>query len=94
MVSEVKNTTEKIEYESVTVKVPAKIATYYRHQAQDCKSSIEEEMQYAIIDHARSNMEAMSGEDVARALGFGDLFYEILGDERYKPKATVGGETA
>ncbi len=77
-----------IEYESVTVKVPKSIANWYRRQAHDNTSSLEEEMQYVIIDSARSIMEAMSGEEVAIALGFGDIFYELLGDGNYKPEIT------
>lgn len=77
--------TEEIEYKSIPVKVPTSIVKWYRQQARENTSSIEEEMQFAIIDSVRSNMEAMSGEEVAIALGFGDMFYKLLGDERYKP---------
>ena len=80
--------TDEIECELVTVKLPKVIVNWFRRQARDNVSLLEEEIQFEVIDSVRSNMEAMSGEEVAKATGFDDIFYKLLGDKRYKPKTT------
>jgi hypothetical protein len=77
--------TDEIEFEQVTVKVPKIIVSWFRHRAQNNKTLLEEEIQYEIIDSVRSNMEAMAGEEIAKTLDFGDIFYKLLDDKHYKP---------
>jgi hypothetical protein len=80
--------TNEIEYELVTVKLPKVIVNWFRRRAKDNASLFEEEIQFEVIDSVRSNMEAMSGEELVFALGFDELFYKLLDDESYKPKTT------
>jgi len=74
-----------IEYEQVTIKVPKQIMTFLRSQAMLDNFSLEEEIEYRLLDDVRASMEAMSGEDLINSLNVGPIFYDVLGDERYKP---------
>jgi hypothetical protein len=88
-------TTEEkpIEYEQVTIKVPKPIMAFLRIQVErqdqfgfEDFASVEELIEYDLLDGVRAEMEGFSGEELIATLDLGPIFYKILDDERYKPK--------
>lgn len=76
----------KIEYEPVTIKVPKPIMAFLQFQAGQSDMSTEELIEYDLLDSVRGEMENFSGEELITMLNLGHIFYEILGDEHYKPQ--------
>jgi hypothetical protein len=75
-----------IEYEEVSIKLPKLVLQYLRGTAIMQGRSAEEETALEVIDMVRSDMEGMNGEDWIETLGLGSIFYQLLKDERFKPK--------
>lgn len=71
---------EKIEYETITVKVPKVVMDFLR-KTQD---NTTEALEYAIVDHTRAEMESMPGTEYIGVLGLKPVFYAVLGDQRFK----------
>jgi hypothetical protein len=80
--------TDKMEYEAVTIKVPKRIMAFLRFQAGQQNIQVEEQIELDLLDNVRGEMEAMNGEELISMLEVGQIFYDILGDEHYKPKTT------
>ncbi|MGD0071877.1 MAG: hypothetical protein ABSB71_10000 [Candidatus Bathyarchaeia archaeon] len=80
--------TDEIEYEQVTIKVPKRIMAFLRFAAGRRDVQVEEEIEYDLLDNVRAEMEGLNGEELISMLELGQIFYDILGDERYKPKTT------
>ena len=78
--------TEKIEFESVTIQVPKPILAFLRFQGGQREQSVEEEIIYDLLDNVRAELESMAGEELIPLLGLGPIFYDLLGDKRYKPQ--------
>ena len=76
---------EKFETETVTIKVPKPIMSFLRYRAGIDNFSVEQEIEYDLLDGVRAEMEGLNGEELIAALNVGRIFYEVLGDERYKP---------
>jgi hypothetical protein len=84
---------DKIEYESVTVDVPKQLMSFLRFEAKRMNQKLEATVQYYLVETLRSQMEAMSGEELIPYLGLKRVFFELLGDKNYGPNAedTVEG---
>lgn len=79
------NQKEPIEYESVTVKLPKPLLAVQRFLAGQDNQTIEEKLEYDLVDSIRAELEGMNGEDLIACLGIGPIFYQLLDDKRYKP---------
>jgi len=74
-------------YEAVTIQVPKPIMAFLRLQTEMLNfSTVENLIEYDLLDEVRAEMEGMNGEELIAALGLGPIFYNGLGDERYAPK--------
>jgi hypothetical protein len=84
---------DKIEYESVTVEVPKQLMSFLRVEAKRRNQKLEATVQSYLVDILCSQIEAMSGEELIPHLGLNQVFFELLGDEKYGPNAkdTVEG---
>ncbi len=74
--------TEKIEYETIPVAVPKLVMNYLRKT----ETNVDEALQYAIVDHVRAEMEAMTGLEYIDLFDLKPVFYKTLDDERFKPE--------
>lgn len=77
---------QKIEFETVNIKVPKPVLEFLRFEAKAYKCSLEEEIEFDLLDKVRADMEALSGEELIKLLDFGSIFWEVLGDKNYKPE--------
>jgi hypothetical protein len=59
---------------------------FLRFKAGQEETSVEEQIEQSVLGDVRAEMEGFSGEELIRFLNVGRIFYEILGDEDYKPK--------
>lgn len=75
--------TKPVEYEQVTVKVPKLIMDFLRKTEGDPVESIE----FTIVDGVRADIEGMTSEAWAEVFSLNKVFYEVLGDQNYKPKS-------
>lgn len=76
----------KIEYETVTINVPKPIMAFLRFQAElEGFSGVEKIVEWHFLDSVRAELEGFAGEDLIKALGIDVIFYDILGDDLYKP---------
>ena len=85
MTTEQKTEKKPIKYEEVTIKVPKEIMSFLRFSAEQNKTSLKEEIENDVLGQVRAEMEAMDGQELIAWLGVGHLFYDLLGDEHYKP---------
>ena len=78
--------TEKIEYETITLKVPKPVMDFYRKT----ETNPIETLEYSIVDSTRSYIEAIDPAEVmVNLFGLSTVFVEILGDERYKEESPL-----
>jgi len=69
---------DKIEYESVTVDVPKQLMSFLRFEAKRMNQKLEATVQYYLVESLRSQMEAMSGEELIPYFGLDKVFFELL----------------
>jgi hypothetical protein len=73
--------------EKVTIEVPRPIMAFLRFQAKQEKfDTVEKLIEYDLLDLLRSEFEGMSGDELIAMFNLAPIFWEIFGDERYKPK--------
>jgi len=76
--------TVKIEYETVTLKIPAKLMDWLRSMERAEGKTAIQQLEYEIVDHLRANIEALTGEELISLFELDPIFYELLKDERFK----------
>ena len=69
---------DKIEYESVTVDVPKQLMSFLRFEAKRMNKKLEATVKYYLVESLRSQMEAMSGEELIPYFGLDKVFFELL----------------
>jgi len=78
---------QKNEYETVTIQVPKPVMAFLRFQAkQENFDPVEKLIEYDLIDNVRAEFEGINGEELIAMFNLGHIFWEVLGDDRYKPK--------
>ena len=78
-----------IEFEQITIKVPKQAMTYLRFRAQKDKDTVEAQIEYALLDSVRAQIDLFGEEFAVYAAGLGPVFYELLGDKSFKPETEV-----
>lgn len=76
--------TAKIEYETVTLKVPTKLMDWLRSMEKAEGKTAIQQLEYEIVDHLRASIEALTGQELISLFELAPIFYEILQDERFK----------
>ena len=69
----------KIEFESVTVKVPKLVMDYLRKTEDNPVEALE----FTIVDHVRAEIEGMRSDEWADVFNLKTIFADVLGDKRY-----------
>ena len=73
--------------EKVTIEVPRPIMAFLRFQAKhENFDTVEKLIEYDLLDNVRAEFEGMSGDELIAMFNLAPVFWEIFGDERYKPK--------
>jgi hypothetical protein len=78
--------TDEIEFEQVTIKVPKRIMAFLRFRAGEHDIQVEAEIEGCVLDDVRGLLEGFEGQELIGFLEMDRVFYEMLGDENYKPK--------
>ena len=76
----------KIECTKLTVEIPKILIPLLEHKASLNNSSVKEEAEYYMLDSIRAEMEGMEGMEFIEFYKAGPVFYELFGDERFKPE--------
>lgn len=74
----------KIEYETVTLKIPTKLMDWLRSMEKAEGKTAIQQLEYEIVDHLRASIEALTGQELISLFELAPIFYEILEDERFK----------
>ena len=74
----------KIEYETVTLKIPKKLMDWLRSMEKAEGKTTEQQLEYDIVDHQSANIEALTGQELIEIFELAPIFYELLKDERFK----------
>jgi hypothetical protein len=86
MPNQEKAETEKkveIEFEEITLRIPKKLMEFLRKTPGGYGPSPVAYLEHSIVDVIRSDLEALSGEEIIEWNGLGPVFREILKDERF-----------
>jgi hypothetical protein len=76
-----------IECEQVTIEVPKQVMAFLRFQTkQEDFESVEKLIEYDLLDNIRAEFEGKNGEQLTSIFELGPVFWEVLGDGRYKPE--------
>jgi hypothetical protein len=76
-----------IECEQVTIEVPKPVMAFLRFQTkQEDFESVEKLIEYDLLDNIRAEFEGKNGEQLTSMFELGPVFWEVLGDGRYKPE--------
>jgi hypothetical protein len=76
-----------LEYEKVAIKVPKPVMAFLRFQTkQEDFESVEKLIEYDLLDNIRAEFEGKNGEQLTSMFELGPVFWEVLGDQRYKPE--------
>ena len=76
----------EIEYETVTLRIPKKIMDFLRSMEKPWNQTPTEYLEYQLIDEVRADLEAATGEEFIAWFDLATVFYQVLGDKRYKKK--------
>lgn len=79
---------QEIEYQTFSVKIPKKIVPILEYNRKGNGNKTLEEIELTVVDNARSQLEALTGDDVIEVLELGPTFFALLGDEKYKPRTS------
>jgi len=71
----------EIEFEQVTL-----VMDYTLLLSKGSGCTLEEDLEYYLLDDIRAEIEGTSGEELAKMLGLAPVFYKVLGDKHYKPE--------
>jgi hypothetical protein len=74
----------KIEYETVTLKIPMKLMDWLRSMEKAEGKTAIQQLEYEIVDKVRSDIEALTGEELIGLFELAPIFYELLQDKRFK----------
>ena len=77
-------TTVKIEYETVTLKIPLKLMDWLRSMEKAEGKTVIQQLEYDIVDRSRADIEALTGQELIELFGLAPIFYELLQNERFK----------
>jgi hypothetical protein len=76
-----------IEYEQITIEVPKPVMAFLRFQTkQEDFESVEKLIEYDLLDNIRAEFEGKNGKQLIALFDIGNIFWEVLGDEQYKPE--------
>lgn len=76
--------TMKIEYETITLKIPAKLMDWLRSMEKAEGKTVVQQLEYGIVDRLRADIEALTGQELIELFELAPTFYELLQDERFK----------
>lgn len=73
-----------IEYETVTLKIPAKLMDWLRSMEKAEGKTPIQQLEYDIVDRLRADIEALTGQELIELFELAPTFYELLENERFK----------
>ena len=80
--------TDEIMFEEVTILLPKRIMAFLRFRAGQQDIQVRKHIENCVLDQVRADLECMAGTELIGFLEFDRIFYELLGDKKYEPKAT------
>jgi hypothetical protein len=76
--TETKEKKQSIEFETVTLKVPKNVLEYFRVQAKMDNETLEQNLEYHLVELCHSSMEGMSPDTLMEIFNVKPIFKEIL----------------